>query len=128
MKDDKLIPFDLDAALRGEPVKYRNGSHAKFVAHVPDAIESARVLTCDAGGFIKFHYTSGGSYFKTELDLFMAPKPVEQFINIYPHGAGNYPQSSLEESKNSSATHGISVCKLTILNGEVIAHETVHRY
>lgn len=37
-KDYSLLrPFDLDAAKRGEPICTRDGSPAKFIAHVPEA-------------------------------------------------------------------------------------------
>jgi hypothetical protein len=86
MDTKKLKPFDLDAAKRGEPLVTRDGRKATFIAHVPefDAYERVMVridgLGCSVslGEDGKFKPASESCH-----DLFMAPRKVELWVNVY---------------------------------------------
>lgn len=69
-------PFDLEAAKKGAPIITRAGHTAKFIAHVPQCREDARVIAliersrmcysfCENGYFL-------GRYEECDVDLFMA--------------------------------------------------------
>jgi hypothetical protein len=78
-----MKPFDLDKALAGEPVVTRAGEKVEKIVHNPDAKEFFRVAFwvdgivwgCDESGYVN----SG----KHGHDLFMAPKEIVKWINIY---------------------------------------------
>lgn len=87
--EQKLIPFDLERALAGDPVQTRDGKPFtqihKFNTTVPYCI--AGVLD----GFLKL-YTRDGKYNPalgdTNSDLFMAPKVREYWVNVYRNTSG----------------------------------------
>jgi hypothetical protein len=127
---NNLTPFDLEAAKRGEPIVYRSGQRARFVAHVPEAVMDEQVITLgDAGRTIT--HTANGSRFlgphDNYYDLFMAPKPVDVFINIYEDNRDRLVHNTADSAK-SAAGKAISLAKITVLNGEAVSVETVHKY
>lgn len=70
-----MKPFDLEAAKRGEPIVCRDGTPAKFIAHVPE-LENANSVLCLVEKRIK-SFNPEGFYWmcdETPLDLFMASK------------------------------------------------------
>lgn len=76
-----MKPFDLEAAMRGEPIITRDGRPAKFVAYVPEAHISAQVIAIINGQAFTSHYGSDGSFYTSyencrKNDLFMAPPPM----------------------------------------------------
>lgn len=76
-----MKPFDLEAAKRGEPIQYRDGTPARFLLYVPEAYEDCRVFALREG-MVTTHDING-RWAKTrvgEWDLLMAPKPAK---NIY---------------------------------------------
>lgn len=78
-------PFDLEAAKRGAPLVTRDGRKARFVAHVPEAIDEARVVAFIEGGSNVVSYYESGKYdgLHRGADLFMAPKPKRTvWVNI----------------------------------------------
>ncbi len=80
-----MKPFDLEAAKRGEPIVTRGGEAAKFIAHVPDADIGFRVVVM-LDGVIEC-YCDDGSYrlsSKSTCDLFMAPRKLTVWVNVYP--------------------------------------------
>ena len=50
-----MKPFDLEAAKRGEPIICRDGTPAKFIAHVPEANISERVVALMGTSIELFH-------------------------------------------------------------------------
>lgn len=68
-------PFDLAAAKAGHPLVTRNGLEVKFIAHVPEASDSCRIVTMIQKSIYSFH--ENGSWRKSENcdsnDLFLAP-------------------------------------------------------
>ena len=76
--------FDLEAAKAGEPIVCRNGTPAKFIAHVPDAHKREQVVAL-VGESIELFYESGMYVERTEdsRDLCMAPKRRIVWVNFY---------------------------------------------
>lgn len=76
----KRLPFNLEAAMRGEPLITRDGRRMKFVAYVPEAKEY-KVIAFLHGRDEADKFTVDGRYYAgltsndSCRDLFMAPKP-----------------------------------------------------
>ena len=78
-----MKPFDLEAAMRGEPLVTRDGRDAKFVAYVPEAGVSQRLVVLIEADIVAFYKT--GAFLdisESGIDLFMAPPPMRS-INGY---------------------------------------------
>ena len=94
-------PFNLEAAMRGEPIVTRDGRQAKFVAYEPGSESYSVVSLID--GEIQTHNEQGlffndGS--ECEDDLFMATKTI--WLNIYLSDDGSWISSSAHRSKDSA--------------------------
>src|SRR6056297_3034805 len=87
-----MKPFNLEAAKRGEPIVCRDGTPAKFVAHVPEAKGSNKVIAlADKLVFTCFENGSRSLFGdETSTDLFMAQKKRTVWINIYGTSATVY--------------------------------------
>jgi len=97
-----MKPFNLEAAMRGDPIVCRDGRLARFVAYVPDADETERLVVLVDGGIYVLH--EDGQYVNGEIsfcDLFMAPKKQTLWINIYPDSACVY-HSEQEANMNAN--------------------------
>lgn len=80
----EMKPFNLERAKAGDPIVCRNGTPAKFIAHVPETSECSRVIGLSDG--LVFFYYENGFYAKDEpyvRDLFMAKKKRTVWINLY---------------------------------------------
>ena len=85
-----MKPFDLEAAKRGEPIQCRDGTPAKFIAHVPEAYDGRQLIVL-INNFIFTHFENGREYpSDTDRDLFMAPKTKMVWVNFYPDGTGKF--------------------------------------
>lgn len=74
-----MKPFDLEAAMRGEPIVTRDGREAKFVAYVPEADVGHRLIVFIEGAQCVTSLYKTGTYLDpsvSDLDLFMAPPPM----------------------------------------------------
>lgn len=84
-----MKPFDLEAAKRGEPIVCRDGTPAKFIAHVPEAREVHRVIALRKGEIMMVF--ENGAYNRNgpedQDDLFMAPKKRTVWLNLYSNEA-----------------------------------------
>lgn len=84
-----MKPFDLEAAMRGDPVVTRNGRSYKFGAYNSDANTNQRLI-----GWVDrvcVSYPESGVYIEgdeTQLDLFMAPKKQRRWIRWYRTSTG----------------------------------------
>lgn len=79
-----MKPFDLEAAKRGEPIQCRDGVEVKFIAHVPEAHHSAKVIVLSPAGFISIRNEKGRiGTIDNPMDLMMAPKKTKYWVNIY---------------------------------------------
>lgn len=82
-------PFDLEKAKAGAPLVTRTGIPARFVAHVPDAEKTSKVVAKIADrGSCSCHQENGVCYlgqFK-DSDLFLADPPKvkkERWVAVY---------------------------------------------
>jgi hypothetical protein len=69
------LPFDLEAAMRGEPIVARDGRQARFIAYVPEAAQSGRVVAMIEGCELPLLYYEDGTCIsrRPEAQLFMEP-------------------------------------------------------
>jgi hypothetical protein len=83
--------FDLEAAKRGEPIVCRDGTPAKFIAHVPESIYDNDVLVLIEGRIERVTDCGlANDGYENEGDLFMAPKKSTVWVNIYGTSATVY--------------------------------------
>ena len=77
-------PFNLEEAKAGKPLVTRDGRDAKFIAHVPELVNSESIIyVCD--GWLRFAYESGESLKskQSESDLFMKTVKKTVYVNLY---------------------------------------------
>jgi hypothetical protein len=78
-----MKPFDLEAAMRGEPVVTRSGEVWKFGAHNPEAQGRHRLIGWVAG-MTRSHQDNGRyDSSESEFDLFMAPRKVQMWTRWF---------------------------------------------
>lgn len=86
-----MKPFNLTAALSGEPVVTRNGDKVIRVIHIPDSpIKQKLVVILESNVYF---CTETGNCFESEnstWDLFMASTTKTGWINIYRNGHSFY--------------------------------------
>lgn len=72
-----MKPFDLKAAMNGDPIVTRNGEEAKFIAYVPEAEKSQQVLYL-VGSIVYCRGVDGlnSCISPSSHDLFMAPDTI----------------------------------------------------
>jgi hypothetical protein len=74
-----MKPFDLQKALAGEPVVYRNGTVPKEWHYFKTGSSKNDLVSIDQTGDMKFHFVENGSLHdyrpESSHDLFMAEKP-----------------------------------------------------
>ena len=91
-----MKPFDLKSAKAGAPIVTRDGTPAKYIAHVPEARRSSQVL-CLVRDTV-FAYAPNGDYDslrgESMLDLYMASTKRTVWVNLYasnsPRGVASY--------------------------------------
>lgn len=84
-------PFNLEEAKAGKPIVCRDGTPAKFIAHVPEAAPSHRLVTLRLGRIVSCAESGHLLWGNEEVslsrgyscDLFMAPIVKEAWINVY---------------------------------------------
>lgn len=81
------LPFDLEAAKAGAPLVTRDGRKARFIAHVPESCQSARLIAMIEGSSMPCHFHENGRFinrFDDRRDLFTVPKPKRTvWVNVY---------------------------------------------
>lgn len=104
-------PFDLEAAKRGEPLITRDGKSAKFIAHVPEAVVDARIVSLCEDQVPRL-YCEGGKhdlYRETVFDLFMAPKKIKRWMNFYDNRyAADFPTKSIADRDASETLRNLA--------------------
>ena len=96
-----MKPFDLEAAKRGEPIVCRDGTPAKFIAHVPEAHPTQRLVVLIGENILG--YLESGSWTgvnEDDTDLFMAPKKRTVWVNFYPSNRAAFFDSQEEADKD----------------------------
>jgi len=103
-----MEPFNLERALAGEPVVTRDGRKVTQI-HVFDVSEKYKVygvvsdkyITCwDING----NYTHGLE--ESNHDLFMKPKVIEGWINVYQEGDSIWTSCAHESEERAKQTIG----------------------
>ena len=82
-----MKPFDLEAAKRGEPLMFGNGKRAFWVGFNTFDEQTPVVVTTELGIILQ-RTEQGYSLVPDDSDwqLFMAPRKVQLWINLYWHG------------------------------------------
>lgn len=108
-KQDPL-PFDLEAAKAGAPLVTRDGSNARFIAHVPESCPSAKLIAMIEGSAVPCYFHDNGKFinrFDDQRDLFMAPKPKRTvWVNVY--------KNHLHETKEGACARANEGCIATV--------------
>jgi|GEM_PF-4187922 len=131
-----MKPFNLEAAMRGEPLCYRDGSPAKFIAYVPEATKSQQLITMTADGSVLGASARGNVYGQdvghNNYDVFMQDLEVIKFVNFNAvTGFGMLREdadSAIYSGDPGSYKPATHVYKLTLLDGKITAFEIVHTY
>lgn len=94
-----MKPFDLEAAKSGKPIVCRDGTPAKFIAHVPETSKDSRVIVLIKR--VIYAVDEGGKCVRMKnktdpLDIFMAPIKHTYWINLYPTPEHTYYHTSKE--------------------------------
>lgn len=114
--EEKMKPFDLEAAKSGKPVCTRNGRKARIICF--DLKNGNYPIVAAIGNDCSealFNYTIKGEIIpgvKSEKDLMMLPKKKEGWINIYlerdagSHRKGGWIYDNEEEAVKVAKTYG----------------------
>jgi hypothetical protein len=106
-----MKPFDLEAAKAGEPIMSKDGTPAKFIAHVPEADELSRLVVMIGNRVLVLRqngrFLSNGAH---DFDLFMAPKTRTVWVNFYKYGR-DAEFFSTKEHADEQAEYRKSVCR-----------------
>jgi hypothetical protein len=79
-----MKPFDLEAAKRGDPVVTREGSPVRMVCfNVKDRRSVLGLISFQDGEAAVNFLECGECPFAPGFDLFMAPKKVTKWMNVY---------------------------------------------
>jgi hypothetical protein len=105
-----MKPFDLAAAKAGAPIMCRDGTPAKFIAHVPEAKPGYRVVALVGSDTVTVQFEDGRHWADVEsnTDLFMAPTKRTVWLNMYLNGiARMHPtQRAADESGENNRIGG----------------------
>ena len=100
-----MKPFDLKAAKEGAPIVTRDGTPAKYIAHVPEARRSSQVL-CLVRDTV-FAYAPNGDYDslrgESMLDLYMASTKRTVWVNLYSNGTSFFYNNPVSADAASSS-------------------------
>ena len=106
MEGLKMKPFDLEAAKRGELIVCRDGTPAKFIAHVPQAHPTQRLVVLIGENILG--YLESGSWTgvnEDDTDLFMAPKKRTVWVNFYENNFATFFNTHEEADIDNQQSH-----------------------
>lgn len=109
MSKKEMIPFDLEAAKRGEPLITRDGRKVDFIAHLENKNISHPVTAYihETAGACSF--TEDGVFFKDRDDcnnLFMAPKPkITVWVNVFSNELDGVSNALIFKTKEKALEH-----------------------
>lgn len=91
-----IKPFDLAAAMRGEPIIFRNGDPARFVVFDDQLAPETQLLVARPNGITTGRYANGmwlEGVIDNSIDIIMNPSPPQtKIVRIY---LGRPPLSAL---------------------------------
>lgn len=105
MKNKKLKPFNLEAALQGKPVVTRDGRPVKIAGYNPDALKLFKLIgwldnmTCS--------WRADGKHIYTEEhadDLFMLSETVTLWVNVYEYEGRPFTGSTFETKEDAESS------------------------
>lgn len=106
-------PFDLQAAIRGEPIVTRDGRPARFVAHVPEATPYPVIAMVSGYTSVTSHTKDGEEYKdsnESDDDLFMSVRTRTVYYNLYSSDTPGLPspcyRHNTEENAREAAGRG----------------------
>ena len=109
MKSTK--PFNLQAAIAGEPIVTRDGRKARFIAHIPEAESAYRVIAYVEGETRSDEWHDNGEFLKGEVcddDLFMEVNTRTVYVNFYTSGGALW-FSTEQEAVNDAVGTNIAI-------------------
>ena len=86
-----MKPFNLERALAGDPVCYRNGEPVLHVFYAEKSPDIRRLFSISQFGDVYRHQKNGGFYLngrQDSIDLFMAPVKKTYWMNVYKDEGG----------------------------------------
>lgn len=93
------IPFNLERAKAGDPILF-DGNPARFIAHIPDAIEDQRVIVRIENAEVRSLCENGKLFVHNEHTMLsMAPKKRKTWLNCYNKVGGSCYKSRYEADK-----------------------------
>lgn len=101
--------FDLNAALEGQPVITRDGRKVTEI-HCFKSYDTDYPVHAIINNKV-YSYTKEGEYRKNDehyLDLFMAPKIIEKWVNVYQSGNEIWLNRTYHNSEESAKDVGCS--------------------
>ena len=89
-----MKPFNLQAAIDGEPIVCRDGTRAEFIAHIPEADDSYERVVFFCDGSVWLCDESGRTVRDIDgecsTDLFMKSAKLVVWVNIYERTANKH--------------------------------------
>lgn len=127
-KSSEPIPFDLEAAKRGEPIQTRDGRKATFIGLAPVMLAQGVVAYVEGDNYVRF-YCDDGKYLhtsKSQYDLVMAPKPKKSLTKVLYLLVAKNGKNFVTASSKKPGEHSYWKCigskEVTITEGD--SHET----
>lgn len=97
--------FDLEAAKRGDPIVCRDGTPATFIAHVPEAHYTQRLVVLVGDNIYGYLESGQWTGIKNDhADLFMAPKKRTVWVNLYKSKFAYHCDTEEEANKRAKDT------------------------
>jgi hypothetical protein len=108
--DMNLKPFDLQKALAGDPVVTRGGHKVSQIVYLPGRINGPPVAAFSDSRCLCYRPLDGRTSegYDTDYDLFMAPKTVTKYVNVYPHRCATL-YATPEDAKMNQTPSAIAV-------------------
>ena len=108
-----MKPFDLERAKAGDPIVTRDGRNARFIAYIPEAGESYRVVVLIEGKETPCLLDENGrrQYTHDNAQLFMAPTKRDGWVNVYPMYSAILYQSKEMADINAGASR-LACCRI----------------
>lgn len=102
--ENKLKPFDLEAALNGAEVVTRSGKQVSELVYLKTIRNPNYKVIASIGGGLET-YSEQGTYHSdvsSELDLFMKPQQLTKWVNIYEDSSGYFIGKLMSSTKEAA--------------------------
>ena len=103
---ESLKPFNLERAKAGDPIVTCDGRKAKFIAHVPEAKDTAKVVVLITSNVYSFRENGRvWSWEDDQMDLYMASKKRTVWVNLYLDGTTDSEFFDAKDEADRYASH-----------------------